>query len=187
MKKVKFKKIIALVLSTILLVMSFCIHASAYGIGSQIVYDSDGNKLYDLYMWNVCDQSNNEYSLYGEYTQYAASDYTAAVLVVWVYGYDLGSQSWVDSAPLDYVEYCYQSFHEFWYTSTALSKDGRFVYRQTDVTNMIPSTANTRVYLGYYSSTSSSTYSIVYHDAPSSRLYLNIVQNYTFEKPWNFG
>lgn len=187
MKRTNFKKIIAFLLATMLLTMSLCINVSAYGIGGQTVSEN-GVAQYNIYLWNLCDQDNNEYSLYSEYTQYAACDYTAAVIVGWMYGYDTSSGRWYETEAISNVETYYNNYKEFTYRhDNALSRDGSFACANTEETGIVPVTAKARVYLGYYSASSGNGYSYTYRITSSTRTYLKIVDQYQIEKSWNFG
>lgn len=69
------KRIILCSLAMIMLVSFYCVNTCAYGLGSYIEETSNGNDLFNLYVWNDNNQAIN-YTLHAELTKYSGADYT---------------------------------------------------------------------------------------------------------------
>ncbi|MEE1356628.1 MAG: hypothetical protein UHG68_03590 [Clostridia bacterium] len=189
MKK-KITKIIAMLLSIVMLCSVMMMPASALWVGSYTYNNADGEKVYNIFLWNQNNKTNNNYTLYSELTQYAASNYNFGAVFSSMYGYNISSNTWEWVNYDDMLSELDRGY--MWYGCSTRSLDKAFASNELEVTSFIPEKASATVVLGTYSDTQTSYYNKLYYYKASSsseleRTYFHIDHQKTYTTDWNMG
>ena len=176
------KKLICVMLICTALISCFSIATSAYRIDSHTVKNSQGESLYNIYLWN---DQRNDYTLYADLTKYAAADYTFGLVVASISGYHNGE--WVDD-DWQYQEWDFEQNHLLYAFSTAHFTSGSFCSDDM-YTAMIPVEAKGIALVGYNATALDHEYMVRQpsFDENDYNTYFDLADQYTLISEWNFG
>lgn len=190
MKK-KFTKITAMLLCVAMLCSVMMMSASALWVGSFTYKNADGEKIYNVFLWNENDEANDEYVLHTELTQYDASEYTFGAVFGSVYGEDLltGERTWVN---YDDIMYDLNNNRKMMSCWTGLSLDKKYTSHSLEFNQFVPLEVKATVIFGSYSYTQTDYYNHIYYysDPITSEIdiiYFHVDYMETYETDWNYG
>lgn len=183
----KAMKLLSAMLILMMIISSFCINSGAYGIGGYTQKNGNGESLYNIFLWNMNNQSNNNYTLYADLTQYSAASYTFGACFASIYGYSITRGRW------EYYDYTdqydeYKNQHNLWYfAATSFKNNGTFCSDECSVTNFIPNKAMGTAILGLKSSAGLYMFRNYAGENNPENIRFVPVAEHTYTKEWNFG
>lgn len=118
------KRIVLCTLAMIMLVSLYCVNTYAYGLGSYTENDSNGNDLFNLYLWNDNNQTIN-YTLHAELTLYGATNYNVGVCYASIQG-KLRTTGRIESRDADNINEYYEYTHTFHETDVGYLHNGDY-------------------------------------------------------------
>lgn len=143
------KRIMLCMLAMVMLASFYCVGSNAYGLGSYTEQDSNGNNLFNVYVWNDNYQTIN-YTAHAELTKYSASNYNFGICYASIQGKHRVTGR-IESRDSDDIEEYYQSTGTYHETDVGYFKNGTYCADSAISSNsdFIAQYGQGIIYLGY--------------------------------------